>query len=600
MGSMSKQEPLKLGFLFGAGAERNFGLPDGGEFALSLFKQNYTPIKQELLKALRQILQHYPDKDSSYRQWLDYTNSHKNPIRSFSKQDFQIVLESSAEQKKQAIINFLNQIDPQAKEIYQELVPINSQYPTAEQVQRHSNPEIKAWYDTLKSLLRLNRQEQASNIQLNQYFETDKDLNGFLQSTTFAILLTALRLTPVKEELSELTDKQEQAYKYIPDKIYHSLKASCKVMLYMALIACGDDILKALNNCVFSSDNEQDQVLSEVSALFTMDNSDAAEQIFDFIQQEPITLKPEQDFSELHPLEQLNLIVNKLSRQLCTQAMDYQKLLDNYFRYVMTPRTDWAKFTKIVLFLRAAYEAIVNPQVSDQDLLKPSYYQDIIAKLNCEHPAFELVALGSSNYIDFYGRLVKLLVTPPPLSKSKQSYYMARFGSLVRLNGGVDEFYNPFKNSLVSATEVQQDNKFISNHQLVAPFFFTQSGIKPITAIEISCRYADLYRSYLQADAIIVIGFNFNSDDSHINTIFRDLVENQGKHLICTSVYQEIAIDHQVELLCDKLRIDKEDAKQRVHVIIVDRKDRTLIQGPHQGELWLEHIIKRLPLIIHT
>lgn len=114
-----------------------------------------------------------------------------------------------------------------------------------------------------------------------------------------------------------------------------------------------------------------------------------------------------------------------------------------------------------------------------------------------------------------------------------------------------------------------------------------------------SCRYADLYRSYLQSDAIIAIGFNFNADDNHINTIFRDLVESKKKHLICTSIYQNKTPTEQAKLLCNKLRIDNPDAQQRVHVLIVDKNHRTLTQGDNIGSLWLDHIIKRLPTILH-
>lgn len=590
---MDKKAVLKFGFLFGAGAERSFGLPDGGEFALSLFNQDYTAFKQELLAAIGQIIKYYPDRESSYRKWLDYTNSHKNQIRSFSKQDFQIVLESSAEQKKKAIITFLNNIDSNAKDIYQALNPDHANSPSLDKIHLNADAQTKAWYENLKSLLKLNHEQTVSNITINQYFETDKNLNSFLQSDTFAILLTALRLP---QSSNDTIEPKGEVYCHIPTKIYQSLKASCKVMLYMALIACGDDILKSLNNCVFSSDNEQDQVLSEVSALFTMDNSDAADQIFSFIQQPQLQLNENESFDKLIPLEQLNLIINQLSRKLCAQAMDYQKLIDNYFRYVMTPSTDWAKFTKIMLFLRAAYEAIVNPSVSDEDLQKPSYYQDIITALNKDEPDFKLIALGSSNYNDFYNRLLKLCVSPQGASDN----YLDRFSSLVRLNGGVDEFYNPFKNSLVPKDKVDKDNMFLANNQLVAPFFFTQSGIKPITAIEVSCRYADLYRSYLKADAIVVVGFNFNADDNHINTIFRDLVESKNKHLICTSIYQDKTPQAQAMVICDKLRIDHPDAKKRVHVMIVDRNLRTLTTGDNAGTLWLDHLIKRLPAILKS
>ena len=37
-----EQRPLNIGFFFGAGAEKGFGLPDGGEFAIKLFNQSYS------------------------------------------------------------------------------------------------------------------------------------------------------------------------------------------------------------------------------------------------------------------------------------------------------------------------------------------------------------------------------------------------------------------------------------------------------------------------------------------------------------------------------------------------------------------------------
>ena len=203
-----------------------------------------------------------------------------------------------------------------------------------------------------------------------------------------------------------------------------------------------------------------------------------------------------------------------------------------------------------------------------------------------------------------------------------------RFGSLSRLNGGVGEFYNPYKNSLViisdeefkeeaetrakaetvdmaraegkaksKAKNDKQDempsiNRFIFKNQLITPFFFTQSGTKPMTSIDISCRYADLYRNYQEADAIVVIGFNFNSDDSHINTIFRDLVENKRKMLICLSIDSDNDKEHQEKELCKKLRIDDNKAMKRVKVLVIDKETRSLKNDKGQSTLWLDYIIE--------
>lgn len=113
-----------------------------------------------------------------------------------------------------------------------------------------------------------------------------------------------------------------------------------------------------------------------------------------------------------------------------------------------------------------------------------------------------------------------------------------------------------------------------------------------MTSIDISCRYADLYRNYQEADVIVVIGFNFNSDDSHINTIFRDLVENKGKRLISLSIDSDHDVDRQEKDLCKKLRIDDNEAMKRVEVLIIDKDTRSLKNAEGQGPLWLDYIIE--------
>lgn len=353
-----------------------------------------------------------------------------------------------------------------------------------------------------------------------------------------------------------------------------------------------------------------------------MDIGRESDHIFDFIQQKQPPLVEVKDL-----VDRFSILFWNLSYTLCAKTIDYQKLLDESFRYIMTPKTSWAKFTKIMMFLQAAYDVITESNnLLTIDNLKDaeSYYKDIIQKLQKDSSILQIKGLGSSNYNDYYGQLVKGLNEGMDENELKE-----RFGSLSRLNGGVGEFYNPYKNSLVIISdkkfkeeaearakaeavdmarakdkakskakndkqdEEQSINRFIFNNQLITPFFFTQSGTKPITSIEISCRYADLYRNYQEADAIVVIGFNFNSDDSHINTIFRDLVENKGKRLISLSIDSDHGVDRQEEELCKKLRIDDNEAMKRVEVLLIDKKTRFVQNEKGQSTLWLDYIIER-------
>lgn len=423
-----------------------------------------------------------------------------------------------------------------------------------------------------------------------------------------------------KDQNQTANEKQEQLT--ISVETHQRLFDSFKVMMYMITIAFGDDVKKKLKKGFFSSKNSKVQeLLDEVSPIFKMDIGNAADHIFDFIRQNQPAIVEGMDV-----IDRFSILIFNLSYRLCNKAIDYQMLVDSLFKYIMTPKTDWTNFTKMMLFLRAAYDSITESNhLLTIDKLKEleSYYRDIIQELQKDSSILKIKGLGSANYNDYYDKLVKGLNEGMNDDELKE-----RFGSISRLNGGVGEFYNPYKNSLViipndefeaeamaraqaraednakpkrkpksnakngKQDEEQSINRFIFKNQLITPFFFTQSGTKPMTSIDISCRYADLYRNYQEADDIVVIGFNFNSDDSHINTIFRDLVEKNGKTLISLSIDGDIKDEVQEEGLCKKLRIDDNEAMKRVKVLVIDEETRSLKNAEGQSPLWLDYIIE--------
>lgn len=70
-----------------------------------------------------------------------------------------------------------------------------------------------------------------------------------------------------------------------------------------------------------------------------------------------------------------------------------------------------------------------------------------------------------------------------------------------------------------------------NNKQIVVPFIFTQSGVKPLTSITMSQRYVELYEKFKECDSIAIIGYGFNGDDGHINGMFRSLIEEDQKDI---------------------------------------------------------------------
>ena len=588
---VKEKPPVKLGFFFGAGAEICLGLPNGGEFALSLFNRNTASLKDQFKKALGEIIDN-KNTTQSYKDWLAY----KNKISSFTENDFKTVITSSAEHKKEAIINFFQEIDDEAKKLYLFL--------NKEQTDNDTCNEL---YSELTVKLGLDKKNSANKIEVkvNEIFSQTKSFSKFFNSKTFTLMIACMRLADTDTE--EEPNDQNQANNLTQGQLTISkgasqrLVSSFQVILYMLTVTCGMDVVKKLDSGICSSeDTKLQEQFDKVCPSFNMDLSGAAKSVYAFIREKQPSMVEANDV-----VDRFSILLSNLSYRLCAKAIDYQMLVDSLFSYIETPKIHWTKFTKIMLFLQTAYDVITESNhLLTIDKLKAaeSYYKDIIKELQNDISILQIKGLGSSNYNDYYGKLVKGLNEGMNDKELKQ-----RFGSLSRLNGGVGQFYNPYKNSLIiieedefkaeaKATDGNQDaeprnNRFLFKNQLITPFFFTQSGTKPMTSIDISCRYADLYRNYQGADAIVVIGFNFNQDDSHINTIFRDLVENQGKHLFKLSV-DSYDLDRQVKEICTNLRIDDIEAMKRVHLVPIDSKNRSLKTDSGQSQLWLDYIIE--------
>lgn len=67
----------------------------------------------------------------------------------------------------------------------------------------------------------------------------------------------------------------------------------------------------------------------------------------------------------------------------------------------------------------------------------------------------------------------------------------------------------------------------------IFPFIFLQSGVKPVVApIQIE-HYHKFISALNKANKLLVIGYNLNNDDNHINAIIADWLRQDNKKMIC-------------------------------------------------------------------
>lgn len=160
-------KPLNLGFLFGAGAEKGFGLPDGGEFAIKLFNQSYIGLKEEFKEAIVEISAN-KNTSSSYKEWLDLEETRNRRVYSFGKTDFNSVVESSAEQKKDAIIKFCQNIDSEGESVYFDL--------------NKSQTNKDTWNQLCQELTEMVSSQDNYKVEFNNSFEQIETFNEFINS----------------------------------------------------------------------------------------------------------------------------------------------------------------------------------------------------------------------------------------------------------------------------------------------------------------------------------------------------------------------------------------------------------------------------------
>ena len=97
-----------------------------------------------------------------------------------------------------------------------------------------------------------------------------------------------------------------------------------------------------------------------------------------------------------------------------------------------------------------------------------------------------------------------------------------------------------------------------------------------------SAKYVNYYNCLQDSDEICVVGFGFNSDDEHINGIFRDLVDYKKKPLTVIERKGSESADVVKKLIAQKLKIQDDS---NISVILVD-DDRK-----RNGVSWLDCLL---------
>ena len=502
----------KISLFFGAGAECSYGLPSGGKFALDIFRMATVKDKETFKAQLSSV-----DSTSRYAKWLPDDFMSKK-LTAFTRGQYDSIVKGSLENKRHLILDYLKNFDNNVGYIIEKL--------------ESENIEIDK---VLESMLGTSVGEitYGKEIKLNKLFE--EDFNSLFASDYFSALL---KLIEVKE---------------LSSNFKKSITGIVRAILELLIGSLGEELTHRLNDGIFEKSPESIDLFDDLGSIFTLDYKNTGMKGLELlIDYDDIDIKSMRTDEEI-----INYFGILILEDIYSKALDYQTLIDSNWRYIYNPKTDWGRFSKIIIFLYTVKRYISGMAEDNRAKIDKGngYYHDVLELKN----SYNINSIGTTNYNSFIEEVT-----------GEDVYY---------LNGSVNDYYDPYLNKIVSL----EDNKY--KKHVIVPFLFTQSGIKPLTSVKMSERYVDLFNKFKESDIICVSGFGFNSDDGHINGMFRELIEDWNKEIVILhfsdgQAFTEKAVKKYYQ---ERLRLDNCNG---IRIIPVDRNRNKI----YSERMWYEFL----------
>lgn len=492
---------MKCGFLFGAGAEIGYGLPSGGLFALDIFRHDTAESKQDF-KNMRDNV----ELTTAYaNQWLPSDFRTKN-ISSFGKSVFQNIIRDTVEHNRDAIIAKLNDFDEIAK--------------------REAGKLRDSFGIDITSIIEKALQRDIDNAMMGQqvaFIDEFKDGNKLFDNHYFSAFLL------IYKERKDIIEGQIVEFR----KILLSV-------LQLQVGALSEELSRRINDSLFSHKDDEIDIFDDIGEIIQLNYSSSGLSGMEYLlEQREADIDTEGG--------KILRFAQRIIEAIYASVLDYKSLIDANWHYLYSPKSDWAKFCKISIFLLTV-RSYISEKVAQANISgnQNGYYH--MLKTAIDNQDYDTSIIATTNYNPFIENVI-----------GREISY---------LNGSTEIWYDPYLNRIG-----KKENLDTGEHHFLVPLMFTQSGTKPMTAIDMSVRYVDTYNKWKCSDAVIVVGFGFGADDEHINGILRTLVDIDAKKLIVVTLGRGADADTVSKDIARKLKVNK---RTSIKVIQVNHNGYTL------------------------
>ena len=502
---------MKYGFLFGAGAEIGYGLPSGGKFALDIFRHDVSESKKAF-KNMRDSV----DNTTRYASfWLPDGFKEKN-ISSFGKTVFQNIIKDTVEHNRESIIKRINLFDEVAKN-------------EVAVMKKTDNIDIDAVLERLLG-------RDLDNIHMGQTIAFIKEFeqgNALFNSSYFSALLM------IYKDKRIMSGEQRIEF----GKILLSI-----IQLHVG--ALSESLSRRINDGLFEKKDDEIDIFDDIGEIIQLNYSSSGLSGMEY-------LLDQREANTSTDAGKCLRFAQMIIESIYAVVLDYKSLIDANWHYLYSPRSDWAKFCKICIFLLNVRDYISKMVQKAKPEDKTGYYH--MLKNAMDAKKFDISAIATTNYNQF---IKDVLCT-----------------DVAFLNGSTEIWYDPYLNRMGERSKLSTSE----NHILV-PLMFTQSGTKPMTSIEMSMKYVDTYKQWKISDKVVVVGFGFGTDDEHINGILRTLIDVNDKEIIVVTLDKQQSDETVAKDIARKLKVTK---ASNISILQVDKNEKHL----RDQKVWTEHLM---------
>lgn len=141
-----------------------------------------------------------------------------------------------------------------------------------------------------------------------------------------------------------------------------------------------------------------------------------------------------------------------------------------------------------------------------------------------------------------------------------------RRDEIAYIHGKFGWFENPRTLQVYDIKDPEFNEEF--ENDILFPYIFLQSGIKPIVESRLVEEFHKMNTYLNEIEELIIVGFQFNDDDNHINSMLHRFIKMKEKNMITFFSYDH-SFNHVKEIL-KKLRLD-DDYETRINLIQINR-----------------------------